>query len=174
MLGLLIEGDTDNLEEGFMEFYEDWSTSQVEAWAEENGVDLSECTITLTQGGASLDDWGDHTESWDLSEKEELCELISSFSNDGWKGDPSKEEALFLYLENGHFNYAYLDSFEDAYIGKFETEQQCALELNEELISAVKSAGYDVNFIDEYYLAKERGADYAFPVTGGVHCFRNT
>ena len=171
MLDLLIENKTDNGEEGqftSIQFDEGWTASEVEGWAEENGVDLDECTVTLISHN-----WSDKTKSWSLSEKEELCEKLSSFS-DSWKPNKEKEEALYLYLENGHFNHTYLDGFEDAYLGKYDTEQECAMELNEPLISAVKAAGYDANFIDENYLAEEKGADSTFVASGGgVHCFLN-
>lgn len=176
MLGLMIENNVDDGEEGSfssMEFEEGWTASEIEEWASDNDIDLDECTITLINEGSASHDWSNHTQSWDLSEKEELCEMLSPFFLfNGWKLDREKEEALYLYLENGHFNYAYLGSFKDAYIGKYETEQECALELNEGLVAAVEAAGYNASYIDGSHLAEERGADYTFAVTGGVHCFR--
>lgn len=173
MLGLLIENDNDNSEENqftSIEFDEGWTASEIEDWAEQNDIDLSECTITFTEGSAHQD-W-DEVSDWDLSEKEELCEMLNSFSS-GWKPNRDKEEALFLYLQNAHFRYAYLGQFENAYIGKYSSEEECAIELNQALVDAVEAAGYSSSFIDEKYLAKERGADYTFAVTGGVYCFRN-
>lgn len=112
-------------------------------------------------------DWS-KCDDWQLYQKEELCELLSGL------GDDAKQEALYLYLQNQHFSYTSLDSFEKAFLGWYSTEEEYALESNSSLIAAVEGVGFTASIIDEEYLAKEYGADYTFEATGGgVYCFSN-
>ena len=113
MLCLILQANELTEEDDYsVTFDEGWTVSQVEDFIEENGIDpegyLAELDSYL---------WKDETADWSLSEKERLCTLISSFSG-GDEINEDTEKALFFYLENGHFNAAYIDSFEDDYLGK--------------------------------------------------------
>ena len=126
------------------------------------GCGSDDCSWSLVD-----DLWGEASRKWTLEECEEVCDKLGDL-------DEEDHEALFFYLKNGHFNLAYIGEYEESYIGKYTTNEECAFGLNQNLVDLLESAGYTVNVIDEYYLAQEHGADYSFEASnGGVYCFRN-
>lgn len=91
-----------------------WSPAEVEDWARDNNVDLAcEYVAKLIEAEGSIGSipWGENTLTWGLDEKDELCELLTSFS-DGWNPDREKEKVLFLHLQNAKFDPRALSSFE--------------------------------------------------------------